>query len=232
MTQRRTLYERISPKCPVLTQLGNSWSRGAVSILLEGVWAGYDDLMRNWIRPVGGASSDNRTLERTLNSLLDPWVQRHISKESPFYFQHKPDETETLHSDRAQPPEPDFGFRLWADPRQLWAIEAKVLTTDGALAEYLDEVKDNFLKCRYSPLVDGGAMLGYLLSGVASEFYSRLSKKLGCPLTHHPDFLHRNHKTSDHQRSVPQGKPYPMDFTCHHLILEVGAIHDPVGTKP
>lgn len=181
--------------------------------------------MRNWIGPVGGASIDDRTLERTLNSLLDPWVQRHMSQESPFYFQHKPDETETLHSDIAQPPEPDFGFRLWADPRQLWAIEAKVLRTDGALADYVDEIKSNFLRCRYSPLVDGGGMLGYLLSGAPSKFYNKLSKKLGCPLVHHPDFPDRNHKTSDHQRTVPQGNAYPVDFRCHHLIFELGPAH-------
>jgi hypothetical protein len=179
--------------------------------------------MNQWIKPVGGASTDDRTLERSLNSLLDPCVQRHMHQESPFYFQHKPDEIKTLHSDSAQPPEPDFGFRLWADPQQLWAIEAKVLTTDGALAEYLNEVRNNFLKCRYSPLVDGGAMLGYLLKGSPSKFYEKLGKQLDCPLPHHPEFPLRNHKTSDHHRSVPKDRNYAIHFCCHHLILEVGS---------
>lgn len=225
MNRRRTLYERISPGCPDLTQLGENWSTGAVSILLKGFWAGCDDLVRHWIGPAGGTSRADLTLERNLNSQLDPWVQKHISKESPFYFQHKPDETETLHSDTAQPPEPDFGFRLWADPKQLWAIEAKVLTTDGNLAEYLKEVKNNFLKCRYSPWVDGGAMLAYLLEGEPAKVFANIKKKLPCKLADHPDFPNRDHRTSDHQRAVLKGKAYPKDFRCHHLVLCVGKAH-------
>ena len=47
-----------------------------------------------------------------------------------------------------------------------------------------------------------------------------------CTLSHHPDFLDREHRTSDHKRTVPAGRNYPCDFRCHHLILEIpGEVH-------
>ncbi len=232
MSQRRTLFERISSKTPELTALGKVWTAAAVSKLLCCVWNGYDELLNGHLKSVGGASPDDRSLERSLNALLDPLVQNKIPPASPFYFQHEPPETETMYSDAAQPPTPDFGFRLREDPQSMWPIEAKVLNSDGDLAEYVGEIKSNFLICRYGPFSPGGAMLGYLLTGKPSKAFKNIERKLGCTLIHHADFPNRDHKTSDHQRIVPNGKPYPKDFRCHHLILGVGESHIANPCKP
>lgn len=68
---------------------------------------------------------------------------------------------------------------------------------------------------------ESAAMLGYLLSGDTAEALDGISKKLGCTL--HPvssPFSTRAHRMSHHVRTPPTGKPYPQDFTCHHLMLE------------
>ncbi|MFH1114138.1 MAG: hypothetical protein V1792_09480 [Pseudomonadota bacterium] len=225
MSQRRTLFERIAATSPTLTALAEVWTASAVSALLYCFWKGCDDLLNGHLKSVGGASPNDKNLERSLNALLDPLIQDSMPQESFFYFQHEPPETETMHSDGAKPPTPDFGFRMRANPQRMWPIEAKVLRTDGDLAEYLKEVRSNFLTCRYGPFSTGGAILGYLLKGKPSKVFDNVEKKLKCALSSHPDFLARDHKTSDHQRTVPKGKPYPRDFRCHHLILRVGKGH-------
>jgi hypothetical protein len=102
----------------------------------------------------------------------------------------------------------------------LWPLEAKVLETPRALAEYERDVREEYLTCRYAPFSSSGAMLGYLISGSALDALANIAKKLGCVLDTVAEFPSRPHRLSNHRRSVPTGKPYPSDFRCHHLVLE------------
>ncbi len=225
MGQRRTLFERISPKNATLTAFAEILTAAALSKLLFCFWKACDDLLNGHLKTAGGASTEDKSLDRSLNALLDPLVHDNMPESSPFYFQHEPPEMENLLTDKARPPTPDFGFRLRADPAKMWPIEAKVLSTDRDLGEYIYEIKSNFLSCRYGPFSPGGAMLGYLINGKPSKVFANIEKRLDCTLHSHPDFPARTHKTSDHQRSVPENKPYLKDFHCHHLILGVGKDH-------
>ena len=103
----------------------------------------------------------------------------------------------------------------------MWPLEAKVLKTDGAVSEYIKEINDNFMTCRYAPFSSEGGMLGYLLSGNPDKAFTNIAKKLPCTLNDHPDFPNRDHKTSDHQRVIPPEKSYPAEFRCHHLLLKI-----------
>jgi hypothetical protein len=147
-----------------------------------------------------------------------------MPKASPFYLLHKPDEFETLARDYAQPPEPDMGFHPYDNERLMWPIEAKVLRTDGAVGEYVNEVTGNFLTCRYAPFSGEGGMLGYLVVGSPNTAFDNIAKGLQCNLLPHPDFQKRNHRTSRHTRTAPRGKKYPRSFVCHHMILAVGRV--------
>ena len=66
-------------------------------------------------------------------------------------------------SGKAKPPANDMGFVSVANLRWFWAIEAKVIFSPGALAEYLKDVKGKFIPGRGSPLIGDGGMIGYLL---------------------------------------------------------------------
>ncbi len=140
----------------------------------------------------------------------------------PFSVEHGFYEHESRKAAPAQPPEYDVAFVLRANPRTMWPLEAKVLKTDGSVGEYVKEIKSNLLTCRYAPFSSEGGMLGYLLSGEPSIVFNNISKKGGWELTCHSRFSGRDHKTSEHESEVPEGKPYQIYFRCHHLILQLG----------
>jgi hypothetical protein len=161
---------------------------------------------------------------RTMNSegtqLLERRVQRAMSGDEPFYVQHGPYERETMKAPPAQPPQYDIAFVLNADERIMWPLEAKVIETASAVSEYVDDIRRQFLTCRYAPFCGEGAMMGYLLSGTTDDAFSSIEQKVPCKLESHSKFRARAHRISRHTRTVPSGKSYPADFLCHHLMFE------------
>ena len=140
--------------------------------------------------------------------------------DEPFYVQHTPYERETKKPPPAQPPEYDLAFVFRADERIMWPMEAKVLETPNAVADYVRDVRREFLTCRYAPFSDSGAMLGYLLTGSPNNVFPTLARKLPCTMHPVPEHPSRPNRVSRHSRTVPPGKPYPKAFDCFHLILE------------
>lgn len=237
MSRRETILERLHPDVQEFTALANEWKVDAIGQLLGFFWKGCDALINEIIEPVGGVNAEDKSLERSLNTTLAPRVCQNIPSECPFYFHHKPDEFATQQTPSAQPPEPDFAFVSRINERSMFQIEAKVLKTDGQVSEYVKEINDNFLTCRYGPFSREGAMVGYLLSGKAKSLFSNISNKLSpllsVPktakkrpprLSQYSNFINRNHKVSNHIRKVPSGKNYEILFRCHHMILEVGSV--------
>ena len=119
----------------------------------------------------------------------------------------------------AQPPEYDLAFVFRADERVFWPIEAKVLESPSNVSNYVRDICEEFLSCRYGPFANSGAMLAYLLSGQADSVFKSIEEKLGCSL--HPVAEHPRKPTrvSHHLRTVPAGKAYPTEFDCYHLVL-------------
>jgi hypothetical protein len=228
LTVRSNLLRVIWPDSPDFMKIAQDWSNSASLQLLRYVWMGCDSLDRNRLRQVQEKIDNLLNLERSVTQLLWPEINRAMPKASPFFVMHECYEFESQRPavPNAQPPQYDIAFVLYSNHRIMWPIEAKVLSTDASLSEYVEEIMENFLTCRYAPFVVQGAMLGYLLKGVPSKFYNKLSEQLDCPLVQHADFPERNHRTSDHQRSVPPGKPYPAQFKCHHLVFEIGSATD------
>ncbi|KGC74423.1 hypothetical protein DO71_2806 [Burkholderia pseudomallei] len=199
---------------PAFIALACSWMRDPAQWLLGFVWAAYDEMRTN------PPAIDTRDLERSITQLLEPRVRDAMTGDEPFYIQHGSFERETMAAPPAQPPAYDLAFVLRADERIMWPLEAKVLATPGALADYERDIREQYLTCRYAPFSASGAMLGYLLSGTPAQALSRIATKLGCSLDPVSEFPTRPHRISVHRRSVPAGKTYPMDFGCHHLVLE------------
>lgn len=194
--------------------LAAAWRKDQSDILLGFVWKGYDRMKKD------APAVDDRDLERSITQLLAPRILQMMSGDEPFYIQHEPFERETMQAPPAQPPQYDMAFVLKADERIMWPMEAKVLETSGSVSEYVADVRDQFLTCRYAPFSGDGAMLGYLLSGAAADVFRNIEVKLPCTLEDNPVFSSRAQKLSHHSRRVPSGKPYPSVFRCHHLILD------------
>ncbi len=199
---------------PVFVALACDWMSDPAQWLLGFIWAAYDCMCSN--PPV----IDTRDLERSITQLLEPRIHDAMTGDEPFYIQHSSFERETMAPPPAQPPASDLAFVLRADERIMWPLEAKVLETPGTMAEYERDVREQYLTCRYAPFSGSGAMLGYLLSGKAADALDQIAGKLGCTLDAVKEFPSRPHRFSSHRRIVPKGKAYPINFECHHLILE------------
>ena len=221
VAHRRTLGEAAFPDAREFTELLPRLQESASTVLLRMVWRAYDALAREILAEVDVSRADE-ALETQITQFLEPRIDECLKSERPslpWYVQHKPCEAETRAPAPAHHPEYDIAFRLNECPRVMWPLEAKVLRTDGRVGEYVREVTGNFLTCRYAPFSKEAAMLGYLLAGSPDAALSAIRGGLRCPLLCHPGFPDRPHRFSDHIRTVPDGKAYPAQFRCHHLIL-------------
>jgi hypothetical protein len=209
-----TVWSRPQPLADAAFVAGAAqWARNSEAIMLQRVWQAFDLL--GLTRPV----FDGSDLERSITERLEACIQDNMSGDEPFTVQHGPHERETKQPPPAQPPQYDIAFVFRADPRVMWPLEAKVLETPRALAAYVADVNDQFLTCRYAPFSPSGAMLGYLLTGSATDVFATLTARLSCKLESSAHHSERTEKYSNHVRIVPQGKPYPSIFRCHHVIL-------------
>jgi hypothetical protein len=95
-------------------------------------------------------------------------------------------------------------------------IEAKVVLTPNALAEYLKDVRNKFIAGIAAPIVGEGAMIGYLLSGDDGEFFDELGGEMKLSFMTMPKFRDRPHRTSEHARN---SRP---DLRLHHMAMRLG----------
>lgn len=194
--------------------LAKRWYPDLSSKLLGLIWQGYDLLIAEL--PAG---IDHRDLERSISQSLELRIRRVMTGDEPFDIQHGPYERETMQRPPAQPPQYDLAFVFREAERLMWPLEAKVLNTDSSVRSYVNDVRSEFLTCRYSPFSSQAAMIAYLLRGKPDKVFENIAAKVPCTMVANPDSPDRPWKMSDHIRSVPESKRYPMAFRCHHLIL-------------
>jgi hypothetical protein len=219
----RTIPEKRWPDTPDFVQVAKEWRPDAITVIVKLVWEGYDLFTVEVLSHINCDRTEEKLeqIERSITQSLERRIRDVMTGDEPFGVQHEVYEWESGFSAKAQPPQYDIAFFLRANERIILPLEAKVLNSDGAVGEYIDDVQAQFLTCRYAPFSSEGGMLGYLLSGEADIAFRNIEKKVPCTLSHHQEFIDRNHKTSDHIRKVPSDKLYPANFRCHHLILKM-----------
>lgn len=220
MNRRFTIGEARWPETPEFSSVAALWSQNAIKIMLGLVWEGYELLRSDILFHIEVAFADEQ-LERSISQFLTPKIRNCMTKLEPFDIEQGVYEFETRVSASAQPPLYDLAFVLKSNLRIMWPLEAKVLRTDGDVSRYVNEIKDNFLTCRYAPFSEEGAMIGYLLAGDPLTALENIGIKVPCRLESHPDFASTNHKISSHKRSIPASKSYPIEFRCHHLVMQL-----------
>ena len=209
------------PVPPDFVKLAKEWCEDESMLILTLVWEGYDRLRECDLLEICW-QQDYEERERTITQRFVPRIRQCMTGWEPFDVEHGPYEFETRKAPPAQSPQYDIAFVMHGgDGRMMWPLEAKVLRSEGKLSEYINDINNEFLTCRYAPFSSQGGMLGYLFSTQTSKVCSNIEAKLSCSLEHHPHFLNRIHKISKHHRKVPSGKPYPANFLCHHLILQI-----------
>ena len=219
MSRRPTLDELRYQNIPKQLRV---WKEDFSQRLLEVVWQAY----ANFSAEVMSKQSvlDISELERTITQELCIEIEavlRTMDSFEGFVLIHESWELSSLSGTTGRPKQPDIAFVLRAERRVSWPFDAKILNTDGNVAEYIKEVKDNFLSCNYAPYSSEGGMLGYLLSGDTSTAFTNISIKSGFVLQQYVPFPTRSHRVSSHTRTDSRCVNAPHQFSCHHLLLKL-----------
>lgn len=209
---------------PAASILATLWTDTLTSQLLGLLWDAYDAVLHAAWSKVDW-TQDYDDLERSLSEDLAQAINERMDSYMPVHVLHGASERESRAVPPAQPPEYDIAFRWNENPLFMWPIEAKVLKSDRDtqenLKDYIDTVQQRYLTGYYAPFSTGGAMLAYLKSGDAETVVAHIGARLRVSMGPHPVFSGRCHKISDHQRSIPTGKDYPITFRLHHLMIQL-----------
>jgi hypothetical protein len=220
MARGRTILDSAYSHPPEeFVKLAVQWRPDAITFLLGLIWTGCDRLIHGLLAQCDLSAADHN-LETSISQELEIEINLLRPDYAPFIAQHERFEHATRRLKGRRSRQNDIAF-VWINDRRLTWPEAKVLRTPGGLADYLDSLRNRFLRCQYAPYSSQGAMLGFLLSGEPIAVFDGIEKALGINLRPHVNFPTRDHRTSDHRREVPLGKSYPRDFLCHHLVLRM-----------
>ena len=217
----RTLLDLMWPdESQDYMMLAQKWSIDAVKIMMTASWEGYNDLVVSHLGEIDTSQAEDE-LERAITQLLEPCIRRRLSGDEPYYIQHGSYEFATRKPAPAQPPQYDIAFVLHENRKIMWPMEAKVLRSDGYVSRYIRDVREEFLTGRYAPFVNGGAMLGYLLEGLAINALENIEQQLGRSLNSFGEFDQNRHRVSIHTRLLERIEFASGSFCCHHLIMDM-----------
>jgi hypothetical protein len=220
MTRRPTLCEELWPKDAAFDCL-RAWPRDFAVQLLSRIWQAFDQ-MRDLIRDRIRDWSNLEQVERSLTSLHFDQVADLQTGDEPFLPTRETPEFSSRRSAMAMPRSSDFGFKIrGGDLSLIWPIEAKVLRRPDDVAEYLGDLTEKYLGCLVGPYCPEGGLIGYLVEGDPNAAFDAIAAGINQPMASHLSFAERPHRTSDHKRVVPEGKPFSAAFRCHHLIMQL-----------
>lgn len=216
MTRRATPSEMMWPDNLEANHFAIEWATGISTLVLDWMWRAFDALRANHL-PRVDFSMQPEQLERDLTRNHFVEIQLLWRMESQGYASIIPvyewPEMETRSPSPAKPPAYDFAFVSSENRRWAWPLEAKVVTSPQALAEYMKDVTEKFVGGVASPLIGEGAMIGYLVSCRPDSVFEGIASKLGQPLAAVVGLFDRPHRFSSHPRTRAP------DIRLHHLLM-------------
>lgn len=219
MTRRPVPSELIWPDDPADADLPVAWAVSVTKLVLDWVWRAFDALVVH-LQQID-LTQRLEQVERDLTHLHFTEIQLLYSAETDGYSAvipsyERPD-MERRSSARAKPTANDLAFICPANRRVAWPLEAKVISSAGALAEYLHDVNGKFIRGIAAPLVGDGAMIGYLLFNDPTTVFANLTSKLKQNLEAVAEFSARPHRLSHHHRkSAPTLRLHHLLMVCVH----------------
>lgn len=200
------------------------WAGRGTMQVLDWTWRAFDS-MRNSALSRIDLSQPLEQLERDLTSHHFLEIQHLWALEtngfSTFCPHHEWPEMASRSPAPAKPPAYDIAFVCADNPRVAWPIEAKVVATTGRLASYLADTA-KFIEGKAAPYAGDGAQIAYILTGLATDFFAKLSQRLALELQPVPEFPNRSHCSSRHARvSAPSLRLHHMAMLCAHEKTQV-----------
>ena len=225
MSRRRSLGQILWPHDEQARQIAIEWAKAIVEQALGLVWCGFDHMQQNELSVALELDEDRpEQLERELTqwhaqAVLLVWARAGGGYTS-FVPGHELHEVASRKGGKAMPPSNDMGFTHRRYKRWILPVEAKVLPSAKALAEYLEDVNLKYVGGVAAPIVGEGGMIGYLLAGSADDVFDGLTARLGQRLRRLERFEERAHRTSSHVRTnAPQLRIHHMVMSCASLGL-------------
>ncbi|MCC5840013.1 MAG: hypothetical protein JJT96_07805 [Opitutales bacterium] len=220
-----TIFDHAFPNAPEWNAIVEAWSDAVVEEILTLVWEGFDQMKGRILSKVDFTQPLHQ-LERTLtdahaSAITLLWRAKRTGFEA-FLPKHEAWEPGSIASPSAMPPSYDIGFENVNDPRLRWPVEAKVLTRPNDVQRYLGDLRQKYLTGVGAPFSTQAALLGYLVMGEVCDTLAAIHSSLGTTLADFPLFASRQHKVSNHTRSVAglqHGRSHT--FICHHLIASL-----------
>jgi hypothetical protein len=220
MRRRPTIHEIVWPKDSTFIAV-KAWPDDFIATLLLRVWTAFDHLASNILSLVQDWS-DLEHLERSLTDLHFDHIVALQSGDDPFLPTREVPVFESRQSSQAMPPSNDFGFKIrGGDLSLVWPLEAKVIGEPLDVGRYVEDLSGKYLACRSSPFSPEAGLIGYKLDDQNEVTFNEIASRLGQQLSVYSPCCKRPHRTSEHHRIVPMGKPYPIQFRCHHLLMNV-----------
>ncbi len=216
MARRPTFSELAWPDGPDDAELPVQWARGVATQILAWTWRAFDTFRSEQLSRID-LTQPLEQLERDLVRHHFVEIQLVFAAETDGYASfvphHEWPELESRSSAQAKPPAYDLAFVSVTNERWAWPLEAKVVPSPNALAEYLKDVNDKFVAGIASPLIGEGGMLGYLLCSDGAAVFRNLEERLGQTLKQVPDLEQRFHRTSHHPRAKAP------ELRLHHMLM-------------
>lgn len=218
MRRRPTIHELVWPKGSSFDAL-SCWPREFSVQVLDRVWKAFDRLKEEVLNQVQDWA-DLEHIERSLTDLHYDKIVELQTGEEPFLPTREVPDFESRQSAKAMPRSNDFGFKIrGGDLSLVWPIEAKVIFEIDRVASYVADLNNKYLTFRSSPFSAEAGLIAYLRGIDVNDVFNRITEQIGQIPAGLPEFVNRQHRISNHVRTVPDGKPYPSMFRCHHLLM-------------
>jgi hypothetical protein len=221
-----TILDDLFPdSAPEFSAIADVWPAHVVKQMLTLVWDAFDRMkaMPNFRQldfAAGYAQLERSLTDLHMDEITLLW-RENASKFESFIPKHEAWEWQAITRRSARPPSCDLGFVLLSNRRIRWAVEAKVLESPTAIADYLADLQ-KYLDGRSAPFATESALGAYLVSGASDEVFTAIAQRLNCELKPRKDFPLRPHRCSEHKRSVEQPVAgMPAIFICHHLVFSL-----------
>jgi hypothetical protein len=139
MTRRPTPSQLIWPDDPGDSDLAVAWAASISVQILGWTWRAFDSLRSNHLSRIDMTlpmDQIERDLTRNHFTHINTLWAQDTEGYSSFTPHHEYPEMESLTSSAAKPPAYDLAFVATNNPRWAWPMEAKVVTSSGALTTF------------------------------------------------------------------------------------------------
>jgi len=206
------------------TDLAKKLGRGGIIEILSVMWLGYEDLKK--YAKINAKMRENEITEEWYIRLSHRWnAENRAARIRIKLFPVTQHEDDTMALPKGSPPTIDFCFRGWDKREGYFGAECKNLYNHDTpyIKRYIETgVKNYYISGRYGSCSTASAMIGYVLSGKATEIVEELKTEIRSTFPRLN--LSKNISTKDAQYKSKHIRTSDGEvITLYHLLFDFAA---------